>query len=480
MQIKRSVLAISLAMAMPVAFAESVTVYGHVAMGLEQVQAKGATQYDATSPYNTPVNAALANGQTDIPSKTRVTDALSHLGIKGQEDLGGGMTAFFQIESAIKPDDGCGYVGCAFSDVSKPASGQATIGTRQSFVGLRGKYGTLQAGRLDMYFDKHVPNELHLLRSGNNSTALAVLGYAFNSGGAAAGFIPRLSALPPGAVDARLLPLSSFAVPFYNVGNRASNVIQYRSPNFKGLSALVATTAPESKGVYNLDDTGNNGFTGIAAGLNGLTGGRQVRPQATEVTIAYFPGWMFTSLAFMQEKDPVPLVAGGIIDKAYGVKFSLGANLTPALRLGMVFERQVNKYNAAFAQNVQNLSRLTGAPQTVGDASRETWVLGASYKFSDAFDVFATYAKANDIKQWNGSTDNESGAHYYQLTGFYNLSKRTNLYTTYARVENEANAAYNFFINGAVTGDSGRQAPFVATPRGADPSSYQVGISHNF
>ncbi|MBB5018436.1 putative porin [Chitinivorax tropicus] len=477
MQIKRSVLAVSLALAMPVAFAaDSVTVYGHVAMGLEQVQAKGATQYDANSPYNTPINALLANGQKDIPSRTRVTDALSHLGIKGQEDLGDGMSAFFQIESAIKPDDGCGYVGCAFSDVSKPASGQATIGTRQSFVGLKGRFGTIQAGRLDMYFDKHVPNELHLLRSGNNSTALAVLGYAFNSGGAAAGFLPNTAALPTNPLGA----LSSFAVPFYNVGNRASNVVQYRTPNFKGLSALVAATAPESKGKYNLEDTGANGLAQIAGGLNRLTGGREVRPQATEVTVAYFPGWLFTSLAFMQEKDPVPLVAGGIIDKAYGVKFSLGANLSQAFRIGMVFERQVNKYNANFAQAVQNLSRLTGNPQIVSDASRETWVLSTSYKFSDAFDMFATYAKANDIKQWNGSTDNDSGAQYYQLTGFYNLSKRTNLFATVARVENEANAAYNFFINGSVGTDSGRQSPFVTTPRGSDPSSYQIGISHNF
>lgn len=502
MQINRTALAVMAALAAPVALADTVTVYGHLGMGVEHVEAKGATQYAATSPYSTAANLALSNGQKDIDGRVRVTDSLSYLGFKGQEDLGGGLSAVYQIESAIKPDDGCGYVGCAPSDVSKPASGSATFATRQSFVGLRSSsWGTLQAGRLDMYFDKHVPNELHLLRSGNTSTALAVLGYEYNSGAASSGYLPNLAAIP-GVGQSALASLSKFAVPFYNVGTRASNVIQYKSPVIKGFSALVAATAPESKGNWYNDMSCSaatnpnpcNGFAPIAGGLNALTApvigttpGRQTNPQSTEVTLAYFPGWMYASLAYMQVRDPVPLVAGGIIDKAYGIKASLGYQVIQPLRLGLVYERQVNKFNGQFADNIAMLSKaqalVTGDPtavQTVGDASRDTWVFAASYKFNDAIDAFATFGQANDVKQWTGQKDGESGARYYQVTGMYTFSKRTNIYATYARVENEANAAYNFFINGAVNDQSARQAPFAATPRGADPTSYQIGISHSF
>ncbi|MEN9456969.1 MAG: hypothetical protein RL210_2488 [Pseudomonadota bacterium] len=85
----------------------SVTIYGVADVGLEQVEAKGAT----------------AGAASDVAGKSRVTSNSSYIGFKGQEELGGGLKAIWQIEQAIDIDDGGGASSNGFA-------------TRDSFVGL--------------------------------------------------------------------------------------------------------------------------------------------------------------------------------------------------------------------------------------------------------------------------------------------------------------------------------------------------------
>jgi len=184
-----------------------INVYGHIALGVEKIEATGKTKFDGSemlkvSPTNNGINFAMYNRLDGLVDRTRVTDGISYIGFRGNQELPGGVTALYQIETAVKPDDGCGYVGCDNSEISKPAGAKsARFANRQSFVGLRqSSLGTLQYGRLDMYFDKHVPNEMHLLKSGADSTALAVLGYAFNSGSSFGGYLPVITATGATAV----------------------------------------------------------------------------------------------------------------------------------------------------------------------------------------------------------------------------------------------------------------------------------------
>ena len=177
-----------------------INVYGHIALGVEKIEATGKTKFDGSemlkvNPTNNGINFAMYNRLDGLVDRTRVTDGISYIGFRGNQELPGGVTALYQIETAVKPDDGCGYVGCDNSEISKPAGAKsARFANRQSFVGLRqSSLGTLQYGRLDMYFDKHVPNEMHLLKSGADSTALAVLGYAFNSGSSFGGYLPVIT-----------------------------------------------------------------------------------------------------------------------------------------------------------------------------------------------------------------------------------------------------------------------------------------------
>jgi predicted porin len=80
------------------------------------------------------MNVALQD--TDESTKDlQVTDNFSRVGLKGSEDLGGGLKGVWQIESGLgKGSDGMGT---------------GEIGTRNTFVGLAGGFGTAVIGRHD-------------------------------------------------------------------------------------------------------------------------------------------------------------------------------------------------------------------------------------------------------------------------------------------------------------------------------------------
>jgi predicted porin len=73
-----------------------------------------------------------ANGTPGI-SKTNVSSNVSRIGFKGSEDLGGGLSAIWQIEQQVNMDNAGG-----------------TFATRNSFAGMKsGNLGTLLLGRHD-------------------------------------------------------------------------------------------------------------------------------------------------------------------------------------------------------------------------------------------------------------------------------------------------------------------------------------------
>src|SRR6187402_1962543 len=113
-------LAIAGATVAPAAMAQTanpVTLYGRVHLTYEYVEAKG-----------TPSQAR----------RTRMQDQASLLGVRGTEDLGGGLKAFFQLETAFAPDQAPGTNG--------------GFAGRNSGVGLQGGWGSLLMGRWDMPF----------------------------------------------------------------------------------------------------------------------------------------------------------------------------------------------------------------------------------------------------------------------------------------------------------------------------------------
>jgi predicted porin len=96
--------------------AQNVTLYGRIDAGIESVS-----------------NVGSAGGSiTRMPSNTGIIP--SRLGMRGTEDLGGGLNAIYTLEMGFAPDTG--------------ASGQGgRLFGRQSFVGLSGGWGAITLGR---------------------------------------------------------------------------------------------------------------------------------------------------------------------------------------------------------------------------------------------------------------------------------------------------------------------------------------------
>jgi predicted porin len=153
--------------------ANPVTLYGRAYLTLESIEAKG--------------------GATPLVRRNRIEDQSSLLGVRGTEDLGGGLKVFFQLETAFRLDQ----AGTAFAN-------------RNSGVGLQGGWGSFLMGRWDMPFK-----------------------------------VATIAVDPFGD-----LTIGGITVANNDQGNfdrRDPNVMQYWSPNFGGFAFRVASQVNEGK-----------------------------------------------------------------------------------------------------------------------------------------------------------------------------------------------------------------------------------------
>ena len=157
--------------------ANPVTLYGRAYVTVESIEANGGTaaQNDATKRRN------------------RLDDQSSLLGVRGTEDLGGGLKAFFQLETQFKPDQN-----------------DTTFAARNSGVGLQGGWGSVLIGRWDMPM---------------KATMIA---------------IDPFGDLTPGGYKTAMADRGNFDV-------RAQNVVQYWSPSWAGVALRLAATSNETR-----------------------------------------------------------------------------------------------------------------------------------------------------------------------------------------------------------------------------------------
>ncbi|WP_199102224.1 porin [Aquitalea sp. ASV11] len=113
---KKLVLAAAIAAAMPVLAHADVTIYGSIRAGLD----------------------SMKSTDTSFKSSTGVDDFASRIGFKGNEDLGNGLKAIWQVETGMNVDG-----------VATSGTGAGTFANRTSFVGVEGNFGKLRLGYID-------------------------------------------------------------------------------------------------------------------------------------------------------------------------------------------------------------------------------------------------------------------------------------------------------------------------------------------
>lgn len=190
MQKKLIALAVAGMAAAPAFAQSSVTVYGIVDLTMERVQANN---------HNLVVDGDLLVAKQDSYSSTRQTANSSYIGFKGTEDLGNGLKALFQIETGFNPD----------------AATTSSIGSRDSYVGLTGGFGTVLMGTLT-----------HPVRAFGAK-------HDYNPGATGIGFT--------GAIFGELNGAKT------GTDDRAKNIVAYVSPSFSGVSLTGAFIAGENR-----------------------------------------------------------------------------------------------------------------------------------------------------------------------------------------------------------------------------------------
>ncbi len=129
--------------------AGTVTLYGNLYMDFDSVKAYGS---------------AIASN--DLPPRSRVSSNSSYVGFRGVEPLGGGYSAWFQVENSVRPDN--------------PAAGDL-FASRNSAVAFKAPWGEVLAGtwdtpyknataRLDPFGNTSIAGYSNILAGGTTST----------------------------------------------------------------------------------------------------------------------------------------------------------------------------------------------------------------------------------------------------------------------------------------------------------------------
>ncbi|HFB4792443.1 TPA: trimeric porin PorB.IB [Neisseria gonorrhoeae] len=128
---KKSLIALTLA-ALPVAATADVTLYGAIKAGVQTYRSVEHREGKVVG----------------VGTGSEISDFGSKIGFKGQEDLGNGLKAIWQLEQG--------------ASVAGTNSGW---GNKQSFIGLKGGFGTIRAGSLNSPL-KNTKNNVNAWESG--------------------------------------------------------------------------------------------------------------------------------------------------------------------------------------------------------------------------------------------------------------------------------------------------------------------------
>ncbi|MFN0159802.1 MAG: porin [Burkholderiales bacterium] len=471
----------------------NVTLYGTLQGSFEFASATGADTSAAgastSSTRGTPafastgISAGTYNANAANQGiRTRMNPAGSNFGLRGTEDLGNGLSAWFQIEMATTlgappPNAGVNH-------------GNA-VSFRNTAVGVRSRtWGSIGVGSWDTPFNLIAVSTAQANgRSGAASTGMqsnllgaTTFGYGAWSAQSAAS---ACAAAGGGAAGAGCFNYGT------NFDRRERGGLMWWSPNWSGFEARVHYHATMDSGAI----TGGNRVNGSA-----------LKPSIWSMSLAYNNGPLAIGYGYDRQDDLLAYAAqlsspaanvGGMgagtgtgawsipvqpttanansIDGSKGTGHRLGGkyafNLGGGSSLGLSAMWESLKWTMSYvgtpAATTANLTEL----------KKTAWRLQANYSTGAHF-FGIEYTKANDLK---GSVNNAAGtansfngggsaARGIILSYNYMLSKRSSVTAYYTDIRNDTNANYSGIVFGGMAG----------VAAGADPKYYGLYLRHSF
>lgn len=416
MQKKLLTLAVAGAFAAPGAALAQVEVYGFISVAVNSFKYSGTTV-----------------GGIDFPSVTKM-DVSSHgsnYGVRGRESLGGGLTAWFQIEQN--------------APMERSNNVAITPASRNTAVGFQGGWGNFFIGQWTTPWA-----DLESLWSigsvGGYSPSLSIIGRRETTGTApnpncvnghlSGGQPPGVGVTVVGGVTSINTaivcdPVEATGGVGHAFWRRISQSVFYQSPVFGGAQVKVAYQTNDGK------STVSTGATTVAD------------PQMWSASVQWagMGGRLRVGAAFDSHKD---FTTPGKTDNGW---------------------RVVGGWNFGFADigaAYEQMTYKTGP----GDVDATQWGVALAIPIGQGA-IRASYSQADDLETPAGTTD--TGAKEYTIGYDYRFSKRTTVGVGYAQIKNDTGAVFTW------TGAPGNQTGTGLAPlAGSDPSTFFLSVIHRF
>jgi predicted porin len=281
-------------------------------------------------------------GATPVPRRNRVTDQASYVGVRGTEDIGGGLKAFFQLEWAYRPDDNATTTAVAVPSPTPGSINNTPFSGRNSAVGLQGGFGSILMGRWD------TPMKV-------TQTAVDPFGDLTNG------------------------DITGAALDQGNFSRRETNMVQYWSPNIAGFSARLHYTANEGKT-------------------------SSTNPSVTGASLTYSTGGLYAAYAYEKHKDVAANTSEEGNAVAVSYKFGAGPKLSGQYGEYKRGSAKDQSYFVglewAFGKNVL-LVALQHAELDNSNAECDMGSIGYRYDFSRRTFFIASYTKVENDNGMN-------------------------------------------------------------------------------
>jgi len=472
----------------------NVTLYGTLLGDFQFANANGGDATTGaggtgTAPAGVNSSARTAGSYTNTPAnqgtRTRMNPAGSNFGLRGTEDLGNGLQAWFQLEVSAT-------LG-APSGVPDGINHGNALTYRNSAVGLRSNtWGSVSVGMWDTPFNVAGYSTMNANgRSGNAtvgllSNQLGALGQ-IGAGGAWSGQ-NEFAACLAGAQSTGAGCLNAGT----NFDRRQKGILQWWSPNWSGFEGRVAYSATNFSDAVT---AGNQNVAGAAGAVVARAGGA-LKPAIWDFSVAYNNGPLALGYAYERQNDLLAYsaavsslglagtagagaiasgsgtgaytITGNTVSGSRGTGHRLGGKYAfdlgggSSIGVGAMWER-LNydlSYSGAVNTDLTNLRH-------------SSWRLQGNWTTGNHF-VALEYARTPEIKgsitgPVNNFNGGGTGVRSWMLSYNYAFSKRTSVTAYYVSINNDTNASTSGITFGGI-----------ATAAGADPKYYGLNLKHTF